>query len=201
MARLSLLALVLPALILLSPAAASAKAPTAWEAIAIAKKQVPAESQDKVMVIRGDRSENELTPDTWHVVFYDEQASQDGRQVTVTGRAISGIREGYFDLGRIRLAAYKMEEIITPDKLKIDSDKALNVLVQTNRLKAYSLSSVIYELERDMDLREAIWRLKIYVDDGNGKEKYIGFARISAENGRVIEMRFKPFVRQDANKK
>lgn len=192
MRRASLLLVLL--LALLSPAALSAKAITAFQAIEIAKKQVPAESQSKLLVVRGDRSEDELTPDTWHIVFYDELASQNGRQITVTGKAVTGIREGYFDLGRLRLAAYKLEEVIAPEKLKFDSDKALDVLVQTNRLKAYSLSSVIYDLTRDTDLRETMWQLKIYVDDGEGKEKYIGYARISAENGRIVEMRFKPFV-------
>ena len=200
MPRLSLSALLgtllvpVLALTLLSPAASQAKPITGFQAVEIAKKQVPTDSQDKLIVLRGDRSESELTPDTWHAVFYDEMASQNGRQITVTGHSVSGIREGYFDLDHFRLAAYKMEEIIHPDSLKIDSDKALDLLNATNRLNSYSLSSIIYELTRDPDLRESIWKLKIYVDDGNGKEKYIGYARISAESGKIYEMRFKPFV-------
>ncbi len=200
MPRLSLSALLgtvlLPilSLTLLAPASSLAKPPTGFQATDIARKQVPTESQDKLILLRGDRSESELTPDTWHAVFYDEMASQNGRQITVSGHSVSGIREGYFDLGNLRLAAYKLEEVIHPDSLKIDSDKALDLLEETNRLKSYSLSSVIYELTRDPDLRETVWKLKIYVDDGNGKEKYIGYARISAESGKIIEMRFKPFV-------
>jgi hypothetical protein len=186
-ALVTLLALVLPLSL-------QAKAITAMQAVEIAKRQVPTESQGKLIAIRGDRSESELTPDTWHIVFYDEMASQNGRQITVTDHAVAGIREGYFDLGNLRIAAYKMEEVISPEKFKIDSDKALNILVATNRLQFYSLSSVLYSLERDSDLREAIWKLEIYVDDGTGKEKRIGYARISAENGRLVEMRFKPFV-------
>ncbi|MDE1171346.1 MAG: hypothetical protein PW734_09100 [Verrucomicrobium sp.] len=166
---------------------------SAFQAEAVASKQVPVGAQQRLVLVRGDRSTSNLTPDVWHFVFYDEMASQNGRLVTLTGNSVTGIQEGYFDLGNLRLAAYKLEEVIDPSTLKVDSDKALNILAQTNLLKPYTLSSVLYDLSRDQSLREPVWRLRIYVDN-NGKEEYIGYARVSATDGRILEMQFKPFV-------
>ncbi len=201
MARIpSLLALpaLLVALVSLSTPL-QAKPLTAFQAVAIAAKNVPVDSQKKLVAIRGDRSATELTPDTWTALFYDETAGQQGRMVTVAGKAVTGIRDGYMELGRFRLAAYKLEEVVDPAQLKVDSDKALNLLSQTNLLKPYTLSSVTYTLEKDKDLREPIWRLEVYVDKG-GKEDDIGFARISAQDGKIIEMKFKPFEPAPATK-
>ena len=192
------LATVLAAFASLSPAL-QAKPLTAFQAQEIAATHVQPTSQKKMIAIRGDRSATELTPDTWTVLFYDEMADQQGRMITVSGKAITGIRDGYMELGRFRLAAYKLEEVIDPAQLKVDSDRALNLLSQTNLLKPYTLSSVTYTLEKDKDLREPIWRLEVYVDK-SGKEDDIGFARISAQDGKIIEMKFKPFEPAPATK-
>jgi hypothetical protein len=176
-----------------------AKPLTAFQAQQIAAKHVQAESQQKLIAIKGIRSATELTPETWSFLYYDEMAGQQGRQVTVSNKAVTGIRDGYLDLGSMRLAAYKLEEVVEPSQLKIDSDKALDILTQTNLLKPYSLSSVTYTLAKDKGLREPVWRLQVYVDK-DGKEDDIGFARISAADGKIIEMKFKPFEPAPANK-
>lgn len=198
MARITpLLALVATLVSLSTPL--QAKPLTAFQAQEIAAKNVQADSQKKLIAIRGERSATELTPDTWTFLFYDDLASQQGRLVTVTGKAVSGIRDGYIDLGRMRLAAYKLEEVIEPSRLKVDSDKALTLLTQTNLLKPYSLSSVTYSLEKDKGLKEPVWRLEVYVDK-DGKEDNIGFARVSALDGKIVEMKFKPFEPKPAAK-
>ncbi len=179
---------------------ASAKPPTAFDALDVAKKQVTADIGSKLISIVGDRSESALTPDTWRFCFYDELASQNGRLITTKGKGVAGVRDGYFELNKFRIAAYKLEEVIAPDQLKIDSDKALKIVLKTNLLNNYSLSSVLYTLTRDQDIREPVWKIQIFVDDGNGKEKDAGYARISAFDGKVLELRFKTLeiVKPDA---
>ncbi|SDU30424.1 hypothetical protein SAMN05444156_3180 [Verrucomicrobium sp. GAS474] len=169
----------------------SSKTPTAFEALDVAKKQVTPEIGSKLISITGERSETALTPDTWKFNFYDELASQHGRQITTKGKAVAGVRDGYTQLDKFRLFAYKLEEVVGPDQLKIDSDKALKIVQKTNLLNNYSLSSVLYTLARDSDLREPVWKIQIFIDGGDGKEKDAGYARISAFDGKVLELRFK----------
>ena len=169
----------------------SSKTPTAFEALEVAKKQVTPEIGSRLIGIVGERSETALTPDTWRFAFYDELASQNGRQILTRGKAVAGVRDGYFELDKFRLFAYKLEEVVAPAQLKVDSDKALDIVKKTNLLKGYSLSSVLYSLARDEDIREPVWKIEIFIDDGNGKEKSAGYARISAFDGKVLQLRFK----------
>jgi hypothetical protein len=178
----------------------SNKTPTAFEALDVAKKQVTPEIGSRLIGIVGERSATALTPDTWKFNFYDELASQHGRLITTTGKSVSAVRDGYFELDKFRVFAYKLEEVVAPDQLRIDSDKALKIVQKTNLLNNYSLSSVLYTLVRDKDLREPVWKVQIFVDDGNGKEKDAGYARLSAFDGKILELRFKTLevVKPDA---
>jgi len=169
----------------------SSKTPTAFDALDVAKKQVTPEVGSKLIAIVGERSETALMPDTWSFCFYDELASQHGRLITTRGKAVAAVRDGYFELDRFRVFAYKLEEVIDPSQLKVDSDKAWSIVQKTNLLKGYSVSSVTFRLDRDQEIREPVWKVQVFVDDGNGKEKDAGYARISALDGKVLQLRFK----------
>ncbi len=161
---------------------------TGFQAEAIAAAVAVGEVKKQLIEIEGPRSETELTPDVWKFVFWDPTAKQNGRLITVTHGAVNEIRDGFFELDKARILAYKQDEIIPHDLLKIDSDKALDIVLKSSQLQGVSLSSVTFSLSRDKDLSQIVWKIEILADNG-GKESDIGYARISAVTGGIIEMK------------
>jgi hypothetical protein len=166
----------------------SASALTALQAKAVAEKQLSSQSKNRLIAIYGPRSATKLTPDVWKFVFLDPTASQRGRLITVSGSAVSEIRDGYFELDRLRLAAYKQEEVIDPARLKVDSNAAYDVVAKSAQLSSIKMSTVVFTLKKNGKGAAApVWHLALFADKA-GKEAAIGHARVSAETGRVLSM-------------
>jgi hypothetical protein len=174
------------ALVLVS--SAGAKPLTAFQALPIAEGVVNPAAKKKLIQVWGDRSPQELTPEVWSYVFYDTTADQDGRKVTITGKTVSEIRDGYFEVNRFRLAAYKADEVMDPKRLKIDSDKALDVVRKSTQLKEVKLSTVKFELRQEEDRMSPVWTL-ILIADKEGYEKEIGTAKVCAESGTILDFK------------
>jgi hypothetical protein len=190
MTRLILCSLGLVGLLSLA-GAAPVKPLTALKAREIAQKSLSGEVKNNVIQVVGSRSAEAMTPDVWKFVFWDEKASQNGRLVTVSGTSVTEIRDGYFEMDKMRMFAYKTDEIIDPKRLKVDSDKALETVLKTAQLQAVKLSSVIFYLNKVKGLEEPVWKMQILADR-NGSEVDIGYARVSAETGGIIEMKLAP---------
>ncbi len=174
------------------PAATLAHKPlTGFQALEVAARVVAPASKNQVLQIEGPRSETELYPDVWKFVFWDANAKQNGRLITVSQGAVTEIRDGFFELDKFRLLAYKPDEVIPPSALKFDSDKALDAVLKSTQLQGIRLSSVTFSLSKDKEVGQAVWKIEILADDG-GKENDIGYARVSAETGGILEMKINP---------
>ncbi len=162
------------------------KAPTAFEALKSAENHVAKESIGKVIQINGARDGVTLTPGTWSFVFFDLNARQQGRIVTVRAGKPIEIRDGYFEIGKLRLAAYKADEVMSPSFLKFDSNQALQAVIKSAGLEKVKLSTVTFNLSKENSARLPYWTVKIFADK-NGKEADIGYAVVSAESGSIVE--------------
>jgi hypothetical protein len=171
--------------------AAGSKPLTAWQALEIAKNAAAPQVKDRLLQISGPRSETELTPNVWRFVFWDESAAQNGRLITVTGSAITEIRDGYFELDKMRMFAYKSDEVIAPKSLRFDSSKALETVLKTSQLQGVKLSTVTYHLALGKGLQSPQWKLQIY-GDHQGKEVNLGYAVVAADTGGIVEMKLTP---------
>jgi hypothetical protein len=147
--------------------------------------------KERLIQIAGPRSEADLTPNIWRFVFWDDQASQNGRLVTVTGNAITEIRDGYFELDKVRMFAYKMDEVIAPKTLKTDSNKALEAVLKTSQLQGVKLSTVTFHLSLKKGMAAPQWKMEIFANN-NGQEVDLGYAVVAADTGGVIEMKLAP---------
>jgi hypothetical protein len=174
----------------------AAPAITAFQARDLANHQVNDKARNQVVQILGEKTSLGLTPVEWKVLFWDPLAEQDGTLVTVAGNTVTKIQDGYTQMGEFRMAAYKMEEIIDPKGLKIDSDAALAAVQRNTTLRDVKLTSVSFFLRKEdtqKPLTPGIWFLDLYAQsakdkEGKSKEIKIGKAKVSADTGQVIGM-------------
>ncbi len=165
----------------------AANPPSAFDARSIAEKKVDEPVRGKVIQMQGAQSAVGLYPTTWKILFWDATAAQNGRAVTVKDGVVSEIKDGYMELEHLRLAAYKQEEIIDPQRLKWDSSSALSKVMKMPALRDVKLSSAEFLLTKNEGAVQPIWHLKLFADKA-GQRVEIGQVKMSAESGEVFEI-------------
>lgn len=163
---------------------------TAYKARDIARREVNDVAKDKLIEIFGPKASGSVTPIEWHILFYDPYAKQDGRLVKVVGDSVVGIEQGYTQLDQLRLAAYKLEEVVNPRSLKIDSDRVIGALTRSTSLRRVKISAMEMRLRKpEKGDVPALWYVTLYArNPRTSKEVKLGTARISASSGQIFEM-------------
>src|SRR4051812_16839775 len=64
---------------------ATAAEPTAFGLIKEGNKHVGEDAKDRIVQIRSEKSVGTMTPNIWHIVFYDPDASLKATEVTFSG--------------------------------------------------------------------------------------------------------------------
>jgi hypothetical protein len=167
--------------------AAPPKTVTAMKAKQIASEVVDPATQQRVIAIQGLRSMLSSNPIEWLIWFYDPNALQNGRRVRVSGDQVTEIKEGFTEIGRARLFPYRMEEVIPSNRFQVDSDEALARVMSLGPLKGRKVTSSFWELKKAKGNVPPLWHIMLFTDIG-GKEKLLAKVRISAEDGRLIEL-------------
>lgn len=160
---------------------------TAFQAKEVAEKQLGEGTKNKLISMEGPRSANSLTPTEWRFVFFDPHAEQQGKLIRVRDKSVAEMREGYFELKKLRLASYKPEEIIDSKELKIDSNKALDIVNKAADIKNTKLSTVTFKLSKSDD-GTPLWRME-FLADKEGYETDIGWATVHVGTGQIVEMK------------
>jgi len=159
---------------------------TAYKAKKISENSIPSTVMNNVIQIYGDRSKLSPHPRTWRILFWDPSAEQNVRAGTVTGERVIEVKSGYVELEKLRLAAYKPEEVVMAGALMVDSNQALEKVIQAMQLQKVTLSSVEYWLKKAKDASYPVWYLTLFIERG-GQEIEIGNARMSAQTGEIFE--------------
>ncbi|MDD4933958.1 MAG: hypothetical protein PHO89_10920 [Methylacidiphilaceae bacterium] len=176
------------------PARGKQGPPTAFSALAVAQQYAPEGSQAKMLAIVGPRSQSSLTPTTWEFVYWNQGGWKNLKKITVVGGQVRDVREGIVAIGSLgvaRLVRYKESQAFDPNRLKVDSDRALQVILKTGAVGKARLSTVLFELARTGDEEEASWQMRFYADR-RGMEADIGVARVGAVSGKILELRLNP---------
>lgn len=160
---------------------------TAFEARAIASDKVNESARTKLIQVYGERSKVGLHPVLWRFLFWDGTASQSGRAVTVVNGVVEEIRDGYTELDKLRLAAYKEDEIMDPAQLKVNSNEALKKITKLGSLKDVKLSSTEFLLSKSKGNVQPIWHVKLFADKA-GTEVEVGQITMSANTGEMFEV-------------
>ena len=172
--------------------AQAANGVSAFGAQKIASREVNDVAKKSLVQIRGKKGTVGVLPIEWEVLFYDPYAEQNGTKVTVAGNTITRIEQGYTQMDRLRLAAYKMDEVIEPAKLRKDSSDVLDILKRSSQLTDVKVTSIELWLlkEGKGPTAPAIWRTKLWAQEaGKDTETEIGSARVNAETGQIVELK------------
>lgn len=173
--------------------AASAQNISAFAAQKIATREVNDIAKKSLVQIHGPKSAVGVLPIEWHVLFYDPYADQNVTKVTVAGSTITRIEQGYVQMDRVRLAAFKQEEILTPAQLRKDSNEILQILQRSTDLKNVKISSIALSLMKQGKgpVAPGVWHARLWaVRDGTDQEVEFGRARVNAESGQILELKY-----------
>jgi len=161
---------------------ALASEPTAFDLIKEGNEYVGKESKDKVVQIRSDKSIGSLTPNIWYIVYYDPDATFKSTEVKFGGgkkmkvtRPMRVIELGTGD-----------DKALDRSKLKIDSDKAIEIASSEPVLKPLKLKATQLWLERRDGV--PVWRVRLWAAKlkNPSQDVDIGEVFVSAEDGKVV---------------
>lgn len=177
MSRLLLLALALSSATAFAAPAAE-KVPTAFETLAVARKQLGDAVGSNLLSMRSDHSK--LRPRFWWIRFFDQSVFLKVRAVYMIGpEMVRNVEPGnIFDGGDSRY-------VIRTDELKYDSDKCILFLEKCAKDSGIPLHSLDICLEKPHEGETSpVWTFDWY--DSN--RAHLGMMKVSATTGKVVEI-------------
>jgi hypothetical protein len=134
--------------------------------------------KDKVIMIRSEKSVASLTPQTWFVNYRNDLMSLKGLEVKFIAGTLADVD-----------SATRSGRPYDLSKLKIDSDKALNIATNQLILQNLTLRNSKMSLERLGEASAPVWRVQLWaarirnpVDSTS-----VGEIFLSAEDGTVLK--------------
>ena len=160
-----------------------AEDPTALELIKEGNKYVGEQAKDKVVQIRSEKSIGSLNPRIWYVVYYDPTATFKSVEVKFSAGKMIDVKRPFRVLERVTSKTGPIDS----DKLKIDSDKAIEIALKEPILEGIEAKAVSAKLQ-NQDLGPAwiirIWAAKLQKPS---EQADIGEVTLSAEDGKVMK--------------
>jgi hypothetical protein len=175
-------------LMILAARAALADDPTAFELVKSGDQYIGIQSKDKVVQIRSEKSIASLTPEIWHIVYYDPDAVFKAVEVKFgAGQKLDVSRPGRF------LEWFTDEkQPLDSEKLKIDSDAAVKIAAAQPLLKNLMLKATQLWLEHGDTGPQ--WRVKFWAAKlkNPNDEADIGLVIISSDDGSILKTDLHP---------
>lgn len=156
---------------------------TAFELIKEGNRHVGEDAKDKVVQIRSEKSLGSLTPNIWYVVFYDPDAATKATEVKFGGGVKLEVKRQF----RLFELAGKAHLPLDREKLKVDSNKAIETATAEPLLKNLKILSTRLTLERYEEM--PVWKVRLWAAKlrNPNKDADIGEVFISAETGKVVK--------------
>jgi hypothetical protein len=138
--------------------------------------------------IRSEKSYGSMNPSVWYIVYFDTNASLHATQVKFSGgKELEVTRPG-------RLLEYGTSNERTLDraKLKVDSNKALNIAKKESLLENVKLVASEMKLERSDD--GPVWKIKLWAAKLRNQydDVHVGDVFVLAEDGKVVRSDLHP---------
>ena len=145
-------------------------------------RYVGEQSKDKVVQIRSEKSAGTMTPNIWYVVYYDPDAPLKAVEVKFGAGQKMDVSRPLRLLEPITGA----EKMLDASKLKVDSDKALNIAVSQPLLKALTLNAAQFWLEHSDEGPR--WKIRLWAAKLNhpGDQADVGDIYLSTADGSVL---------------
>lgn len=154
---------------------------TAFELIKEGNRHLGEEAKDRVVQIRSEKSIGSLTPNIWYIVYYDPDATAKATEVKFVAGAKASVKRP------ARILEFVTGNTELPkDKLKVDSDKAIDIAKKQPILKNLTLTATELKLERWN--AEPVWKVRFWAAKLRNPSKTvdIGEVFISSANGEVV---------------
>ncbi|MFM1770469.1 MAG: hypothetical protein RJA22_2998 [Verrucomicrobiota bacterium] len=167
-------------------AAAGAAELTAFDLIKEANRHVGEEARDRVVQLRSEKSINTLLPQTWYIVLYDPDATAKAAEVKFeAGKKVSVKRPA-----RILEPITGAHRELPRAKLRVDSNKALEIATSEPILKSLKLKASALKLERRSASDDTpVWKVELWAAklDNPNRNVSVGEVFINAEDGKVVK--------------
>jgi len=177
----------------LEPGVPAAAPQTAFEARTVAEAALgPAliapTGRGNLLRIVGRRDASSPSPRTWTFYFYDTSSTGNARFLTVRDGKI--VKDGQ-DLP-VALSPWHEEDVLSEDKLQVDSSAALATAQAL--IPGVPISSSEFVLERPKN-SAPMWKLTLRARDADGKEQELGSVQILTDTGYVLSSNLKPLAK------
>lgn len=164
---------------------ARADAPPEATAFALVKegnRHVGEDAKDRIVQIRSEKSVGTLVPNVWYIVYFDPDATAKATEVKFGGGKKLSVKRP----ARVLEFASGNTEI-PREKLKIDSDKALEIAREEPMLKNLTLTSS--EMKLDRWTAEPVWKIRFWATKLRDTTKTVDIGEIfvHATDGKVVK--------------
>jgi hypothetical protein len=168
---------------------ANAAEPTAFDLVKEGNRHLGEEAKGRVVQIRSEKSVGGLTPNIWFVVYYDPDATAKATEI----KFAAGTKVSVKRPARIIEPIMGSHHELPKEKLKIDSDKAIETAKNEPLIKNLTLTNTQLTLERG-EGGEPVWKVKFWAAKIRKPSDTvtIGEIHISAEDGKLVKNDLKP---------
>lgn len=162
--------------------------PTALTLAAKGNDYVGVQSKDKLLRIISDKSQGTLAPNVWHVEYYDPDSPM--KCVEVKFGAGQELDVSH-PVHPFQLPA-GTGEILEKDRIKVDSDQALNMAAAQPLLKPLTLKAARLTLTHS-DVGP-VWKVQLWAAKLSDPpaEAEVGTVTLSAADGAVVKADLRP---------
>ncbi len=166
--------------------------PTAFDLIKEGNRYVGEQSKDKIVQIRSEKSVGTLTPNIWHIVFYDPTASLKATEVKFGAGKMLSVKRPMRLLEPVTGGDLPLDR----EKLKIDSEQAIKTALNEPLLKDIKVTATRLQLSRlgegvlgQGGMVEAVWKVRLWAAKlrNPNKDADIGEVWVSATDGKVVK--------------
>jgi hypothetical protein len=162
---------------------------TAFELIREGNEYVSKEAQNKVIQIRSERSVGGLTPAIWFVTYYDPDATFKATEVKFGAGKKMDVKRPTRLWDRID----GTDAALDPKRMKVDSDRALQVALKQPLLEKLTIKATRLVLDRAGDAGQGdkslpAWRVELWAAKLSNPNRMTGIGHIilSADDGKVL---------------
>src|SRR5437762_6652837 len=163
---------------------------TAFQLIKEGNRYVGEESKDRVVQIRSEKSVGGLAPTIWYIVYYDPDASLKATEVKFgAGRKLTVKRPL-----RLLEPVTGDDSALNRDKMKVDSDKAIQIALKEPLLDKLTVKATELKLVRAGDMfnrdnNAPVWRVRLWAAKlrNPNRDADLGEVVITAEDGKVLK--------------
>ena len=163
---------------------------TAFELVKEGNQYVGKDVADKVNQIRSEKSQGSLVPSVWYIVYYDADASAKATEVKFASGQKVSVKRPFRLFQRIGRSYGPMPN----DKMKIDSDKVLEIVQGLEDVQDVTLKASEMDLDKIPESDAPAWRVKLWAARKKDPSKLVGIGEvlISAFDGKVVEEKLRP---------